>query len=750
MARIHLGPSHDGGAFKQRNRVAIAVVFAGILLLMARLLLVQVVRGKDYEQFAAVERVSKVRATAARGLILGRDGAVLARNVESHRLEVLTHRVKKKRTKEVADTIGSLLDLTDSQYKGLLAELSRPVDPRRRKPLVVRRGLVSTHCPFDSHRLELVGEITYSFCPTCGRTFERPPNKSTCPVDRRKLLPSGNGDGLHCGVCGREFLDKATCPYDETPVREGVHILSCPICGRTFNDEVALLRSNLHRLPEARIRTEIQREYPLRYLASHVLGYMSRVSDRDLRPFAEDQMPRFSHNDKVGRTGLERALDSLLRGVDGEQVLVRRHGTEEEAPDLHELLEALKPRPTVPGLTVRLSLDLELQRAVKVAMRYVHSGAAVAMDVKSGEVLAMYSKPSFDPNAWSGRLTAEIKARTDASPYAPLLNKAVRPFPPASVFKAVSIVAALEEGVVTPRTVHHCPGYYEFGRRRFRCHKRKGHGNVDMMAAIAQSCDVYFYKVGEQLGLDKLGKWARRMGMGEHTGIEIGEFIGHVPTRESYNSRKGGYLPGFALSTAVGQKDITATPLQLARMYAGISNGGFMPQATLIRHFETGGRSVPVLGREPGRSMGISQGTLQLLHEALLGVVEGPMGTARKSRMAMVRMAGKTGTAEAAQRGRKGTPKDVQRWLHDDHAWFVAFAPYEAPQISVSVFVEHGGGGSHIAAPIARAIMQAWFKRHPYKPTSDVKNWGPPAEPLPPWGPLAPPAVPATVPRGRP
>ena len=136
--------------------------------------------------------------------------------------------------------------------------------------------------------------------------------------------------------------------------------------------------------------------------------------------------------------------------------------------------------------------------------------------------------------------------------------------------------------------------------------------------------------------------------------------------------------------------------------------------------------------------------------QALLGVVEGPMGTARKSRMAMVRMAGKTGTAEAAQRGRKGTPKDVQRWLHDDHAWFVAFAPYEAPQISVSVFVEHGGGGSHIAAPIARAIMQAWFKRHPYKPTSDVKNWGPPAEPLPPWGPLAPPAVPATVPRGRP
>ncbi len=718
-----------------------AVIVAGIVLLLARLLIVQVIRGEDYVQFASVERVAKVRATAPRGLILGRDGAVLARNVESHRLEILTHRVKAARVRPLADTIGSLLDLTDSQYKGLLAELSRPVDPRRRKPMVVRRGLVSTHCPFDSQRLELVGEVTYSFCPTCGRTFEKPPKKHVCPVDRRKLLPSGNGDGLHCAVCGREFLDGASCPYDETPVREGVHILHCAMCGRTFNDEVALLRSNLHRLPEARIRTEIQREYPLRYLSSHVLGYMSRVNRRDLRPFSAEELPRYSINDKVGRTGLERTLDSLLRGIDGEQVLVRRHGTEAEAPDLRELLAALKPRKTVPGLTARLTLDLELQRATKVAMRHQHSGAAVALDIKSGEILAMYSKPSFDPNAWSGRLTPEIKARTDASPYAPMLNKAVRAFPPASVFKAVSAAAALEEGILTPKTKHHCPGYYEFGRRRFRCHARKGHGWVDLHVAIEQSCDVYFYKVGEQLGIDRLGKWARKMGLGEHTGVELSEFRGRVPTKAWYAKRKGGYLPGFALSTAVGQKDITATPLQLARMYAGIARGGHIPNVTLIRSFESGGRPLPSMAREPGRSMGLSQGTLEELHEALLRVVEGPMGTARKSRLAMVRMAGKTGTAEAAERPRKGASKRVRRWMREDHAWFVAFAPYEAPQIAVAVFVEHGGGGSHVAAPVARQMMRAWFKRHPYKPSGaplpamaphhDDRPWGPTPLPAP-------------------
>ncbi|MCB9740969.1 MAG: penicillin-binding protein 2 [Deltaproteobacteria bacterium] len=689
------------------------MIAAGILLLGARLLLVQIVRGERYEQYAAIERVAKVRAQAPRGLLLGKDGDVLARNIESHRLELLGHRVKPERAEPIAKTLRTLLDMTDSEVKGLLTELRAPRDPRRRKPIVVRRDLVSTHCPYDSHRLELVGETPYGFCTTCGRTYEPPPQKPACPVDRRKLVPSGNGDGAHCPSCSREFSAATHCPYDDTPIHHGMHILRCPMCGRTFDDEVAKLRSHQHLLPESRVRTEIQREYPYRYLASHLLGYMSRVNARDLRPFEDGEEPRFAMDDRIGRTGLEKALDALLRGVDGEEVLVRRRGQEERGSDIAELMEAMAPKPTIPGLTARLTLDLALQRDVKVAMSHIHSGAAVALDVQTGAVLALYSKPSFDPNAWSGRLTPERKARVDASPFAPLMNKAVHPFPPASVYKVVASAAALEEGLVTPQTTHHCPGFYEFGGRRFRCHKRSGHGEVNLSQALEQSCDVYFYKVGEQLGIDTLAAYARKMGFGEQTGIEIRESSGMVPTKGWYEEKKGRYFPGFALSTAVGQKDATATPLQVARVYAGIARGGVLPNVSVLDRFEQGGAPITPHGRAPARDMGLRKSTLDAIKLGLVAVVESESGTARKSRVEGLRMAGKTGTAEAAQRAPTDAPADIEHWLKEDHAWFVAYAPVDKPRIVVAVFVEHGGHGGHVAAPIVSRILGRWASRQP-------------------------------------
>ena len=710
MQHIQIGATHDSKAYETRNRIGIAIVIAGVLLLSARLLLVQVVRGERYEQFAAIERVSKVKASAPRGLVLGRDGEVLARNIESHRLEILPHRVKDERIAPIAETLRSLLDLTDAEVTGVVSELRKPEGTQRRKPVVVRRDLVSTHCPYDSHRLELVGETAYSFCTTCGRSYEPMPSKPTCPVDRKKLVPSGNGDGVHCPTCSREFSAAQSCPYDDTPMHHGHHILRCPMCGRSFDDEVARLRSNAHLLPEARVRTEIQREYPYRYLASHVLGYTSRVNERDLRPLEEDGPPRFDLDDRIGRTGIESGLDALLRGVDGEEILIRRRGREERG-DIAELLEAMAPKPTIPGLSARLTLDLALQRDVKVAMAHIHSGAAVAIDVRTGAVLAMYSKPSFDPNAWSGRLTAERKARVDSSPFAPLLNKAVHPFPPASVFKVVAAAAALEQGLVTPATTHHCPGYYEFGGRRFRCHKHSGHGDVDLRTALAQSCDVYFYKVGEALGIDALEEYGRKMGFGVATGIEIRETSGHLPTKEWYTKQSGRYFPGFALSTAVGQKDVTASPLQIARVYAGIARSGSLPNITLLDRFEAAGEAVAPLGRAEPTSMGLRKETVRQLQLALSAVVESDIGTAHKSRLEGVTMAGKTGTAEAAQRAPADAPPDIQRWMLEDHAWFVGYAPIANPEVVVVVLVEHGGSGGHVAAPVVNRIMNRYFAR---------------------------------------
>lgn len=752
---LMLGPSHDAQRFRAHNRFAYAVLAVGLLLLVARLLLVQWVRGERYEKYAAIEQVTKVRAQAPRGLVRAAGGDVLARNIESHRLEIQTHRLKQERIPELARTLREVLDMTDAEFDGLRTELGKPVDPRKRRPLVVRRDLVSTHCPYDSSKLELVMEAPYGFCTTCGRYFEPVPKKRACPFDQKRLVATGE-HGLHCPTCEREFLDGHRCPYDNHAIRHGKHILQCPLCLRTFNDEVAVLRANQHRLAEARVVAEIQREYPFRYLASHLLGYMGYVDGRDLEPMLPWLPPGLGLNDRVGRSGIEKAFEIVLRGVDGEQILVKRSGREEPAQGLDELTAALQPRPTTPGYTLRLTLDMDLQRAAKIAMKDVYSGAAVVLDTRTGAVLVLYSKPGFDPNTMSGKRTRETRAAADITAYAPLMNKAVHPFPPASVYKVVAAAAGLEERVVNPNTVIHCPGHYEFGGRRFHCHERRGHGDMRLHQALRSSCDVYFYILGEQLGLDRLERYARQMGFGEATGIEIREALGRIPTRDWYRDHvPGGYYPGFALSTAVGQKDVTSTPLQVARVFSALGHDGNLAPVHLIAGFETAGAGTPEVAqtaspgklivplRPEGRPLGLKDSTLQLLRAALLAVVEEEGGTARGSQPERVTMAGKTGTAQAPQRARPeilerlhgdpGATARLQAWLLTDHAWFVGYAPADAPEITVAVFIEHGGSGGHNAAPIVRQIVDAWFARKPMPPLAEpqAKRRRPAAVPQP-------------------
>lgn len=720
-----LGPNHDARRFHARNRWALVMVCVAVLVLVVRLVIVQGLGGANYEKFATIDRVGKVRAQAPRGVIKGADGTVLARNLESHSLELLPSKIKPERLAAIVTTLRTLVDLTDAEVDALRQEVLRTVDPRKRQPLVVRRDLVSTHCPYDSTQLELATEVEYRFCALCGRTFEPVPERKACPFDQRKLQPIPGGDGVRCASCEREFSSADTCPHDHHVLRHGHHNLRCPLCQRTFNDEVAVIRAELHHLPEARLQAEIQREYPFRFLASHVLGYVGFVTEGDRAGWLPWMPSRFSLTDRVGKTGIERAFDLALRGVDGEQVVVRRSGAEERAKGMADLEAALEPRPTIPGVSMRLTLDLDLQRAAKVAMKDVFSGAAVVIDARSGEVLALYSKPSFDPNTMSGRRTPHGKPVQDAGAYAPLLNKAVHAFPPASSFKIVAAIAALEEGVVNPSTTFHCPGHYDFGGRRFHCHSRRGHGDVNLREAIRSSCDVYFYHLGEQLGIDRLEQWARKLGFGEPTGVEIREALGRMPTKEWYAQHvKGGYYPGFALSTAVGQKDVTATPLQLARVYAAIGRDGTLPTLTLIKALEgPDGKPLPREKRATGRDIPVHSATLRLVRQSLLAVVNDEGGTAYSAQASNVIMAGKTGTAQAAQRPRadvverlKADPLALSRltaWLQNDHAWFVGYAPAADPEIVVVVFVEHGGSGGHNAAPIATKVVETWFSRRP-------------------------------------
>ncbi|MSP90974.1 MAG: hypothetical protein EXR79_04090 [Myxococcales bacterium] len=719
---LTLGPSHDAQRHRAQNRLAFAVVAVGVLALAARLLAVQWLGGERYERYAAIERVSKITAQAPRGLIKASDGTVLARNIESHRLEVLTNRVVPERIPALVRDLRGLLDFADAEAEQLVADLSKPVDPRKRRPLAVRRDLVSTHCPYDSSPLELIPPAPYGFCATCGRGFEPLPERHVCPFDQRRLLPQ-DGGGFRCSTCEREFCAGHACPYDRRALRQGRHNLRCPLCRRTFNDEVAVLRAHLHRIPEARVVAEIQREYPLRFLASHLLGYMGYAQPADLRALTPWGPQLLGPGDRVGRSGLERTFDWTLRGVDGEQLVVRSDGREHDAKGYDELVGAARPQPIVAGASVRLTLDLALQRAAKVALKDVHAGAAVAIDARSGAVLALYSKPSFDPNTMSGKRTPQGKVPDDLVAWAPLIHRAVHPFPPASVYKVVAAVAALEEGLVGARTTFHCPGHYEFGGRRFHCHDRRGHGDVSIVHALRASCDVYFYHLGELLGIDRLERYARLLGFGAPTGVEFPERVGRVPSRRWYLDHvRGGYLPGFALSTAVGQKDVTATPLQAARVYAGLARRGALPQLTVVAGWEGPDGPLHDAPRPAPFALPLRQQTLDLVREGLRAVVQDEGGTARAARSELVGVAGKTGTAQAAQRPRRelterlrddpGALHRLATWMQSDHAWFVGYAPAEDPDIVVVVLVEHGGSGGHVAAPIARQILDAWFKRH--------------------------------------
>lgn len=719
---VALGNSHNPLRFRVRNRLGLVLCIVGVLALTARLALVQLVRGDRYQKYAAIERVTKVRAQAPRGFIKAADGTVLARNIESHSVEILTNRVKPERIGPIADQLRDLLNLTDTEHAALVNTLHKPVDPRKRRPLTVRRDLVSTHCPYDSSLLELVAEQRHGSCRVCGRGFERVPERKTCPFDQRRLAQTGKG--WHCNSCDRDFADGDECPYDGSHLHITPHILQCPLCRRTFNDEVAVLRANAHRLPEIRVVADVQREYPFRFLASHVIGYVGYVGPRDVQPVLPFGPPSFGLTDRVGRAGLESALDAALRGIDGEQVMVRRSEGEAAARDLDEIVQAIGPRPVTAGLSVRLTLDMELQRTVKLAMKDVFSGAAVVIDARTGHVLAMYAKPSFDPNSLSGKRAPHSRPLGDISAYAPLLNKAIHGYPPASTYKVVAAIAGLEEGVITPKTEFACPGHYDFGGRRFHCHNRRGHGDTDVRKALKASCDVFFYHVGEQLGIDRLEAWARKLGFGEPTGVELRESVGRVPSLQWYKEHvPGGFYPGFALSTAVGQKDVLTTPLQMARVYAAIGNGGTLPAATVVLGLEDDKGQLVAPNRLPPRQLALKKSTLAVLQDALRSVVNEPGGTAFGNALTLTVMAGKTGTAQAPQRVRKDVaerlkedPAALQRlaaWLLNDHAWFVGWAPFGNPDIVVAVLVEHGGSGGHNAAPIARQIADAWFARHP-------------------------------------
>ncbi|MBI2586638.1 MAG: penicillin-binding protein 2, partial [Rhodospirillales bacterium] len=365
-----------------------------------------------------------------------------------------------------------------------------------------------------------------------------------------------------------------------------------------------------------------------------------------------------------------------------------------------------------PGAEVALTVDLELQKMVSRRLGD-ESGAAVVMDVHNGDILALASTPSFDPNAFNKGLSADEWRALSSDPKAPLINKAIGGnFPPGSTFKMMVLLAALERGAITPQTRVFCTGELKFGDAVFHCWKKGGHGSVDAFKGVVESCDVYFYEVARRAGIDRIAAMAQRFGFGQALGVDLpGEQPGLVPTRKwKRKVMDAPWHQGETLVTGIGQGYLLATPLQMAVMTARLVNGGHAVTPRLTRPKPAAGAALP---HAPAfDSLGLTPPHLALVTSALEAVVNDPHGTAYRARIKQkgFEMGGKTGTVQVrritkAER-EQGLRKQKQlRWEERDHAMFVGFAPTAAPRYTVAVVVEHGGGGASVAAPIARDIL---------------------------------------------
>ncbi len=447
-----------------------------------------------------------------------------------------------------------------------------------------------------------------------------------------------------------------------------------------------------HRDPETFPEMELiraqRRLYPQNGLAAHVIGYVGEISESELD---QPEFIKYDAGDVIGKAGIERQYNDTLMGVDGQrQVVVDNRGRERAVLGMKE---------AVPGKNLQLTLDLDLQVVAELAMEG-RSGAVVALDPRNGEILAMVSTPSYDPNKFAGRIRAADWKEIAENPDNPMLNRPIQAqFAPGSTFKPIMALAGLEKGVINDNFRIHCPGGASFYGHYFRCWWKPGHGTVELHKGIVQSCDVFFYNVGNRLGIDNIAEYADMAGLGHKTGVDLpGEAAGVVPSTawKMRNFRQKWYA-GETISVSIGQGALTVTPLQLVAAIGGLSQGGVWYRPHLVKG-ETDNEK-PRVGK-------VDVANVQKVVQGMYGVVnEG--GTGVRARLPGVSVCGKTGSAQRiSNEGAKGgVPRNMK-----DNAWFVAFAPCEAPEIAVSVLWESGMHGQ-FAAAIARDVLKAYFDK---------------------------------------
>jgi penicillin-binding protein 2 len=538
----------------------------------------------------------------------------------------------------------------------------------RVRPIAAPRGIL-----FDRKGLPLVDNrpaFTLSLIP---RELERDPVKRDATLGRVASL-------LQIPFADLQEAVTKVSPDSILPVRvrRGLSM-----------DDVARVEEWKIELPGVIVEVEPQRAYPNSRFAAHLLGYVREANDEQLK------QGRYRRGDMVGQSGLERLLDEFLRGKDGgERIEVDALGRQ------MRLIQSTEPHP---GAQVVTTIDRRIQEAAEKSMEG-HAGAVVVMDPRNGDVLAMVSTPAFEIDRFTGTIDRNAWLRVIQDPEHPLLNRTIQSqYAPGSVFKIVVAAAGLQEGTIVPTDRTHCTGEFHLGEWTFKDWKAGGHGTVDLLGAIRESCNVFFYEKGLKVGGPVIAKYASAFGLGEATQIDLpGEKLGLIPQPKlRRDKRVGGWHAGETVNMSIGQGAVLVTPMQIARFMSAVANGGVLWKPRLVQRIERPEKGV--VWSDGGSVTGhveLSPMVWAFLRQSLWSVVNAG-GTGAGARIAGLDIAGKTGTAQMISKSKaeKG----------QDHAWFASFAPVSEPEAVVIVLVERGGKGGQVAAPIAQKILNAIF-----------------------------------------
>ncbi|RMD69126.1 MAG: penicillin-binding protein 2 [Gammaproteobacteria bacterium] len=547
--------------------------------------------------------------------------------------------------------------------------------------------------------------------PTRGLIFDRHGVllAENVPTFQLEIVPEDAGD-----VADTLSRLKAVIPFTEEDEKRFYRLkgqrprfMGIPLRDDLTEEEVAKFAVHRHQFPGVDVVARLRRHYPLGALGVHVLGYVGQIDIDELRQLDASNYSGTSH---IGKVGVERFYEARLHGKVGiQQAEVNAQG---------RILRILHRTPSVPGQNLFLTLDARLQGIAEEALKG-HTGAIVAIQPKTGEVLALASMPTYDPNAFAQGIDAKTYHALQHSPKRPLFNRALRgQYPPGSTIKPLVALAGLEYGLVTPSHTTFCPGWFTLTSQghRFRCWRRYGHGKVDLKKAIVESCDVYFYDLASTLGIDRLHAFLSQFGLGRKTRIDLtGERSGLLPSRAWKRAyRHQPWFPGETVIAGIGQGFMLATPLQLAVATATLANHGLYLRPHLLYAYQEGDRFALSSPPIPQAIPMAAAAHWETVIDAMVGVVHGKHGTARKIGLdAPYLIAGKTGTAQVfgLKQDERYNKDKIAKKLQD-HALFIAFAPAEDPQIAVAVVVENGGSGSSAAAPLARQVMDAYLLGH--------------------------------------